>query len=275
MPPTSKRSRPPFSCLHGARAVRAGGALQCRAMVPRCVGRVMPRLRTLQAGQIRQVNGIAAQGDVPDDGASRGSRRCAGPHRRGSKYSLQYVDRSSEALLRHLTTQPRARANGLFWRLWQRLVVNSGKRKMSCMDASELLRGLQEALRAERHYGVQVLRFLAEVERREFYVERGFSSLFRFCVEALGLTEDQACRCVAVVRAALRVPEVFELLEAGELHMTGVALAVRRQAGAAEERPRGAAARGARLPMRRRAAPSSRRRRSGRSTHETAGGART
>ncbi len=64
---------------------------------------------------------------------------------------------------------------------------------------------------------------MAEIERRKLYVERGFSSLFRFCVEGLGLTEDQACRRVAVVRAAQRVPEVFPLLASGALHMTGVA----------------------------------------------------
>ncbi len=64
---------------------------------------------------------------------------------------------------------------------------------------------------------------MAEIERRKLYVERGFSSLFRFCVEGLGLTEDQACRRVAVVRAARRLPDVFPMIANGELHMTGVA----------------------------------------------------
>ncbi|MEQ9540277.1 MAG: hypothetical protein RIU46_26215, partial [Deltaproteobacteria bacterium] len=41
----------------------------------------------------------------------------------------------------------------------------------------------------ELNSGIQALRF---IERRKLYVERGFSSLFRFCVEGLGLTEDQA-----------------------------------------------------------------------------------
>ncbi|MEQ8570997.1 MAG: hypothetical protein RMA76_39060 [Deltaproteobacteria bacterium] len=91
------------------------------------------------------------------------------------------------------------------------------------MTQNDLLSGLREALRAELNSGVQALRFMAEIERRKLYVERGFSSLFRFCVEGLGLTEDQACRRVAVVRAARRVPEVFQMIATGELHMTGVA----------------------------------------------------
>lgn len=40
---------------------------------------------------------------------------------------------------------------------------------------------LQPALRAELKSGVQALRFMAEIELRKLYVERGFSSLFRFC----------------------------------------------------------------------------------------------
>ncbi|MEQ9502147.1 MAG: hypothetical protein RIT81_35080 [Deltaproteobacteria bacterium] len=94
---------------------------------------------------------------------------------------------------------------------------------LSCMTQNDLLSGIREALRAELKSGVEALRFMAEIERRKLYVERGFSSLFRFCVEGLGLTEDQACRRVAVVRAARRVPEVFSMIAIGELHMTGVA----------------------------------------------------
>ncbi len=101
--------------------------------------------------------------------------------------------------------------------------MSSSACNLSCMTQNDPLNGLREALRAELKSGVEALRFMAEFERRKLYVERGFSSLFRFCVEGLGLTEDQACRRVAVVRAARRVPEVFELLATGELHMTGVA----------------------------------------------------
>ncbi|MEQ9503958.1 MAG: hypothetical protein RIT81_44295, partial [Deltaproteobacteria bacterium] len=68
---------------------------------------------------------------------------------------------------------------------------------LACMTQNDLLSGLREALRAELKSGVEALRFMAEIERRKLYVERGFSSLFRFCVEGLGLTEDQACRRVA------------------------------------------------------------------------------
>ncbi len=54
------------------------------------------------------------------------------------------------------------------------------------MTQNDLLSGLREALRAELNSGVQALRFMAEIERRKLYVERGFSSLFRFCVEGSG-----------------------------------------------------------------------------------------
>ncbi|MEQ9495349.1 MAG: hypothetical protein RIT81_00790 [Deltaproteobacteria bacterium] len=84
--------------------------------------------------------------------------------------------------------------------------MSSNACNLSCMTQNDLLSALREALRAELKSGVQAVRFMAEIERRKLYVERGFSSLFRFCVEGLGLTEDQACRRVAVVRAARRCP---------------------------------------------------------------------
>ena len=90
------------------------------------------------------------------------------------------------------------------------------------MNEDELLGALRRALQDELRRGVQVLRYLAEVDRRDLYVDRGYSSLFSFCVEALGLTEDQACRRIRAVRAAAKAPEVLPLLESGELHLTGV-----------------------------------------------------
>ncbi len=57
---------------------------------------------------------------------------------------------------------------------------------LSSMTQNDLLSGLREALRSERESSVHALRFMAEIERRKLYVERGFSSLFRLCVEGLG-----------------------------------------------------------------------------------------
>jgi len=51
------------------------------------------------------------------------------------------------------------------------------------------------------------------------HVELGFSSLFAYCVEALGMSEGSAGRRVTAARVCRRFPEVFERVARGELHL--------------------------------------------------------
>jgi hypothetical protein len=52
-----------------------------------------------------------------------------------------------------------------------------------------------------------------------FHLELGFSSLFGYCVEALGMSEGTAGRRVAAARVCRRFPEAFERVARGELHL--------------------------------------------------------
>ena len=65
----------------------------------------------------------------------------------------------------------------------------------------------------------QVLAHLVELEQRLLHLELGFSSLFAYCVEALGMSEGTAGRRVAAARVCRRFPEVFERVARGELHL--------------------------------------------------------
>ena len=51
------------------------------------------------------------------------------------------------------------------------------------------------------------------------HLELGFSSLFAYCVEALGMSEGTAGRRVAAARVCRRFPEAFEQVARGELHL--------------------------------------------------------
>ena len=52
-----------------------------------------------------------------------------------------------------------------------------------------------------------------------WHLELGFSSLFAYCVEALGMSEGSAGRRVTAARVCRRFPEVFERVARGELHL--------------------------------------------------------
>src|SRR6187551_667696 len=84
---------------------------------------------------------------------------------------------------------------------------------------SELLAGLSELARQSNVLTAQLLAHLVELEERLLHLELGFSSLFAYCVEALGMSEGSAGRRVTAVRVCRRFPEAFERLARGQLHL--------------------------------------------------------
>jgi hypothetical protein len=84
---------------------------------------------------------------------------------------------------------------------------------------SELLAGLSELTRQGNALTAHLLAHLVELEERMLHLELGFSSLFAYCVEALGMSEGTAGRRVTAVRVCRRFPEVFDRLARGELHL--------------------------------------------------------
>src|SRR6187549_2339418 len=84
---------------------------------------------------------------------------------------------------------------------------------------SELLAGLSELVQQSNVLTAQVLAHLAELEERLLHLELGFSSLFAYCVEALGMSEGTAGRRVTATRVCRRFPVAFERVARGELHL--------------------------------------------------------
>jgi len=61
-------------------------------------------------------------------------------------------------------------------------------------------------------------------ERRQVFADEGYSSLFRFCVGRLRLSEEEAYYRIAAARVAARFPDVLQGLRAGVLTLTAVAV---------------------------------------------------
>ena len=64
----------------------------------------------------------------------------------------------------------------------------------------------------------------AELDDRQLFLDLGFSSLFEYCVEALGLCESTAGRHIAAARVCRNHPEVFGLVASGALHASALSL---------------------------------------------------
>lgn len=92
------------------------------------------------------------------------------------------------------------------------------------LDDEELERNLKFLVEKERRGGARLIAHLAEFDRRQRCVKRGYSNLFAYCVTVLHYDEGGAFRRIRAARVARKFPEVLEKLEAGILHLTSLVL---------------------------------------------------
>jgi 5-methylcytosine-specific restriction endonuclease McrA len=85
-----------------------------------------------------------------------------------------------------------------------------------------LVRQLHQFVRQEKQLTLEVLSHLAEVARRELYLAKGYGTLSDYCVCELGYGESSAWRRVRVARVIKDVPQVYGLLNSGELSFSAV-----------------------------------------------------
>ncbi len=87
----------------------------------------------------------------------------------------------------------------------------------------ELVSGLKELIARGARTDALIVAHLAEVETRRLHL-RGGRSLFKYCVETLGLSENQAFYRIRAAQMARRFPLIFELLAQRRVHLTSLAL---------------------------------------------------
>jgi hypothetical protein len=91
------------------------------------------------------------------------------------------------------------------------------------LTSEQVIAELARYRTGERKATVRVLMLLAEADRRKLYAGLGYSSLYEYCLEELHYSEHEAYLRIGVARAARRYPRLFDMLENGELHLTGAA----------------------------------------------------
>jgi len=91
---------------------------------------------------------------------------------------------------------------------------------LSQLSDAELLAEVTRLVRRECEATADVVASLAEFDRRRLHLGLGYSSLFTYCVKALGLSEDAAYSRIEVARAARRFPLLLERLAGGAVSLT-------------------------------------------------------
>lgn len=80
------------------------------------------------------------------------------------------------------------------------------------LSDDELIAGLDAALRGERIALTEVVRHLAEFDRRRLYAPLAYPSTFEYCTRKYGLTEAAAYRRIYAARASRKYPVVLDLI---------------------------------------------------------------
>ena len=93
---------------------------------------------------------------------------------------------------------------------------------MLSLSDRELLARMPTLVRGERTASAEVIAHLMEIERRQLYLGEACSSLFAYCRERLGYSEDEALKRMRVARMALEVPATLDELRNGTIHLTGL-----------------------------------------------------
>ena len=98
----------------------------------------------------------------------------------------------------------------------------------SGLSDQDLLAQLQAIAGREREVTVELVAHLAALdERPAAYAAQGYGSLFRYCTQALRLSEDAACNRIEAARACRRFPSILDFLAAGMLSLTSLRLLAR------------------------------------------------
>jgi hypothetical protein len=93
----------------------------------------------------------------------------------------------------------------------------------SNFTSNDVYKEILRLVRREHQTGAKIIALLAEVAEQEIFVQLGYPSLFRFCVDRLGLSEGCAWMRVQVSRACCRFPSILDALADQRLSLSSAA----------------------------------------------------
>lgn len=85
-----------------------------------------------------------------------------------------------------------------------------------------LLNQTEYLVQQERETTVMILRHLREIEVRRLYIELGYSSMHKYCIQKLKYSEGQAYRRLTSARLMTELPEIELQIQAGDLNLTNL-----------------------------------------------------
>jgi hypothetical protein len=96
--------------------------------------------------------------------------------------------------------------------------------RLKSVADDELLAGLSRIVHRRNQITAEFRAYLAELDRRQLFLDLGYPSLFEYCVSALGLCESTAGRHIAAARVCRNHAQALAMVARGELHASALSL---------------------------------------------------
>jgi hypothetical protein len=94
----------------------------------------------------------------------------------------------------------------------------------SQLSDEALQRQLIASFARDRTGMAELLADIAEFDHRQLFRAAGYSSMFVYCVEKFGLSEDSAYKRIRAARTAFRFPALFSAVAEGRLNLNAIVL---------------------------------------------------
>jgi hypothetical protein len=90
------------------------------------------------------------------------------------------------------------------------------------MTDQQLIISTDKLVAEERRITLEVLLHLREVEVRRLFVDLGFDSMYKYCIQHLKYSEGEAQRRLASARLLRELPEIESQIQTGDLNITNL-----------------------------------------------------
>ena len=94
------------------------------------------------------------------------------------------------------------------------------------LSDEQLVVQLKTLAEREQRTTTDLISALAEMAKRRLYLQMGYSSLYRYCVEALHLSGDAAADRIEAARAALKYPVILGQLADGSITLSALRMLI-------------------------------------------------
>src|SRR6187402_442586 len=85
-----------------------------------------------------------------------------------------------------------------------------------------LLCQFSELVQRDRQGAADLLRHIDVIDQRQLWAKLGHPSMFDFCVTRYHMSESTAGKRIGAARTARRFPVVFDMVERGDIHLSGL-----------------------------------------------------